>query len=684
MAFYIKIKDHLDAAGYFAVRWLIEEGQYITSGRPILVVRADQEMLTLRSETDGILLRKNVQDGESFDREAALGTIVSREEAGEIRINRKMTAKDLEILKSLNQKSGVHFKVSDHLKATPAARRLAREYDVSLFDVSGTGPNGTIQRADIWNYLERTAKGEREKNPSKMKRKLTEIVGEAEDKEEAMEDHSLPVRATPLAQKIAKAFLVSLDEVSRVTGKRRITKKVMQDYLDSLSAIEQEKIGYSPKLLVKHEPVKEEVEAFSESKEKMKTKETAPEKPFAEETIQEASEKESVSGTEASVKEEIPEEVEEVPQSGASPWDTRSNFFDDRYYDKDQRSALLNMSVEDVMASVMEDHQQEAEDAVILEEDEAPEEETSEEETSEEPPVQENVPEKEVKHFTVRKVEKTNDETQEEELQEESSEEAPEQQEFKRVFIHVSKPLEETQPAENVGISFGDESTSLEEVQEDVSAHSENALTKDENKEERVESAGQETAFSVGEKADRSEESGAYSMSIEVDFGQVFRILQKLKGKHMKFQLTPIDFLVFSLMEAEKDLSPDVIVKDPVQNRSRFIPFSSSLIEIAKSQEPAEERDARFYIEDYLETPVLSIEPEVHEDRVVLTVGGLRLKPHLKKDKILSVKSAIITLSAGAEKLSRADAVKLLKRMDYNMNFPAALFLDAEVNRADK
>jgi len=73
------------------------------------------------------------------------------------------------------------------VRATPAARKLAREKGIDLADVSGSGPKGRVHRADVEEY-----KG---------------------------------VKATPLAKNIAKVEGIDLEEVAKTIDHAKITKE---------------------------------------------------------------------------------------------------------------------------------------------------------------------------------------------------------------------------------------------------------------------------------------------------------------------------------------------------------------------------------------------------------------------------------------------------------------------------
>lgn len=44
--------------------------------------------------------------------------------------------------------------IDDKLRATPAARKLADDLGINLYDVSGTGAKGRVHKEDIESYRE--------------------------------------------------------------------------------------------------------------------------------------------------------------------------------------------------------------------------------------------------------------------------------------------------------------------------------------------------------------------------------------------------------------------------------------------------------------------------------------------------------------------------------------------------
>lgn len=234
MAFYLKIQTHQDAKSLMVQRWLIEEGQYIDRLRPIVVIRADDEQVTIRAQRDGILLGKYVQDGESFERDDELATIISPEEAGRIKITRTLTARDREILNSLNRKPKHKHPHADHLRATPAARSLASQYGVSLFDVHGSGPDGRIQKSDVLRYVRAGEEDIKDKN-----QRVLKLAGKDTGSDEQSDQPTRrlkKVRISPLARKMAVSYGIDLKDVKSHGGK--IGKEDVLDFLGLLTPAE--------------------------------------------------------------------------------------------------------------------------------------------------------------------------------------------------------------------------------------------------------------------------------------------------------------------------------------------------------------------------------------------------------------------------------------------------------------
>jgi len=179
------------------VEWLKQEGDRVEQGEPLLVVETDKATVEIESPASGILAGIRVepeqvvpvteviayilQPGEELpleltkevegvsppvpqapappairatpvarwmaeDRGVDLSTIVGTGPGGRV-----ITKTDVEA--ALSAPSGLATEVPyGKVRATPAARRMAREREVDLSAVTGSGPRGRIQAADVLTF----------------------------------------------------------------------------------------------------------------------------------------------------------------------------------------------------------------------------------------------------------------------------------------------------------------------------------------------------------------------------------------------------------------------------------------------------------------------------------------------------------------------------------------------------
>ncbi len=121
------------------VRWLKREGEPVKRGEEIATAEGEKTTFPIESPADGVLVKILVQEGEEVPVLTALAIIAAPgEQISEEELRREAPREVLEV------------------RASPAARRLAREYGIDLREVRGTGPGGRITREDILRYVEST------------------------------------------------------------------------------------------------------------------------------------------------------------------------------------------------------------------------------------------------------------------------------------------------------------------------------------------------------------------------------------------------------------------------------------------------------------------------------------------------------------------------------------------------
>lgn len=177
--------------------WLVEVGDKVEAGDPIVEIQTDKITIEVEAEVDGVLLKKLYDVGDTVP---VLEVIAYIGEEGEAIDHLVETPTQTENQVEPEQQETVetnqtasHLRDGRKIRRTPLARRLAEEYGFDLKDIVGTGPKGRIQKVDVERYI------------TNMKKKIT-----------------------PLAKKIAEDKQV---DYSRITGSGARGKIVKADVL---------------------------------------------------------------------------------------------------------------------------------------------------------------------------------------------------------------------------------------------------------------------------------------------------------------------------------------------------------------------------------------------------------------------------------------------------------------------
>ncbi|MHA1798166.1 MAG: 2-oxo acid dehydrogenase subunit E2 [Candidatus Helarchaeota archaeon] len=141
------------------VKWLKKENDPIKKREEILEIDTDKVTLKIESPVEGYLRKILVEEKQKVPVGKILAIITTEldEEIGDLaellkeeKIEEKTTSPMP--IPSLSQSRTIE---RGRIFASPRARKLAREKNVDLNRVQGTGPNGRIIEKDIINYLER-------------------------------------------------------------------------------------------------------------------------------------------------------------------------------------------------------------------------------------------------------------------------------------------------------------------------------------------------------------------------------------------------------------------------------------------------------------------------------------------------------------------------------------------------
>jgi pyruvate dehydrogenase E2 component (dihydrolipoamide acetyltransferase) len=120
----------------------------------------DKIAIEVEAYEEGILLKRYIEDGESAPVNAVIAYIgeageeVPEEMPGQQIAQSQVTLTEeiKEQSEELTSESTVDSDYHKNVRATPAARRMAREKKLDLSVIHGTGPNGRIQALDVKKY----------------------------------------------------------------------------------------------------------------------------------------------------------------------------------------------------------------------------------------------------------------------------------------------------------------------------------------------------------------------------------------------------------------------------------------------------------------------------------------------------------------------------------------------------
>lgn len=120
------------------IRWIKKEGDKVEKGEPIVEVMTDKVNIEVESPYDGTILKILAKEGDVIPILQPIAIIGEEGEAVKIE-EKKEESKIVE---------------EEPIKASPAAKRLAREAGVDLSLIKGTGPGGRIVEDDVRAYIE--------------------------------------------------------------------------------------------------------------------------------------------------------------------------------------------------------------------------------------------------------------------------------------------------------------------------------------------------------------------------------------------------------------------------------------------------------------------------------------------------------------------------------------------------
>jgi pyruvate dehydrogenase E2 component (dihydrolipoamide acetyltransferase) len=137
------------------VKWLKQEGDAVSKGDIVLEVMTDKLTNTIDAPAEGVLLKIVALEEEELPVGALLGIIGVQGEA--VQVSTKAAtgaAPAAEVVITETKNVGTTSEVTgNRVKASPLARKLAKENNIDFTQIVGTGPSGRIVRDDVIKFI---------------------------------------------------------------------------------------------------------------------------------------------------------------------------------------------------------------------------------------------------------------------------------------------------------------------------------------------------------------------------------------------------------------------------------------------------------------------------------------------------------------------------------------------------
>lgn len=133
-------------------KWYKKEGEPIKKDEPIVEVESEKITNDIPSPVDGFLKKIVVEEGQDQKVGEVIAYIAENKEELEEEVEEEKKVEEVvkeEKVEQEPQKIAVKEAQEGFIKASPRAKRLAKEKGIDLHQVRGTGPNGRIVEKDV-------------------------------------------------------------------------------------------------------------------------------------------------------------------------------------------------------------------------------------------------------------------------------------------------------------------------------------------------------------------------------------------------------------------------------------------------------------------------------------------------------------------------------------------------------
>lgn len=207
------------------IKWYKQVGDFVNQGEPLFQISTEKVTIDVEAKVSGYIKVIYANPGSIVPVSGIVGLIGDKDEPlPDIKppvyeVDKKGIESSIDkVVKVEGSKVAFDNKVAVEIKATPAAKRLAKEKGIDLSLVKGSGPGGRITENDINNFKPQDSAGTQKK----------ELISDFT---------STNPPSTPYAKKLSEEYGLTMDQVFRSVGDKKL-------YAEDIVNFYQSSIGY--------------------------------------------------------------------------------------------------------------------------------------------------------------------------------------------------------------------------------------------------------------------------------------------------------------------------------------------------------------------------------------------------------------------------------------------------------
>lgn len=160
--------------------WLVAVGQRVAEDDPMVELTSDKATVEIASPVDGVVVTLHAAEGETVQVGSVLITI-DTEEGSEV--SDSSSNDSAAAVVAAGAAAGIPgeaaTKAADPVRATPGARKAAKELGVDLATLTGSGPGGAITERDVQSRAPATAATERREPLRGVRRRIADRLSQS-------------------------------------------------------------------------------------------------------------------------------------------------------------------------------------------------------------------------------------------------------------------------------------------------------------------------------------------------------------------------------------------------------------------------------------------------------------------------------------------------------------------------